>query len=146
MRKRMQSRMQLVGKYLGTFGSKKGNDWDLGDIMGEQKGNHKQIETYSEAYKKRKLKLLGHAIRADNADLMRQVAFMQGSVNDKQVGKRRVGEPRLDWVQERKNAWKTSTGEIDQADRRTPDETRRIHKAKFNQETNIMEARSSRMT
>ena len=70
--------------------------------MDEQNGNLKQIGKYREAYKKRKLKLLGHVIRADNADPMRQVALKQRSIKNKQVGERKVGKPKLDWIQERK--------------------------------------------
>ena len=86
---------------------KEGNDWELGEVLEEELGNHKQIEKYSDAYKNRKLKLLAHIIRADNEDPMRQVALKQGSIKDKNVGKRRVGKSKLDWVHEgRTSAWK----------------------------------------
>ena len=95
---------------------KMGNDWNLGDAVEENVGSQKQIERYSEAYKKKKLELLGHVITADNADPMRQVALKQGSIKDKKVVNRRMGKPKLDWVQEgRKSAWKTFRCEIDQS-------------------------------
>ena len=76
--------------------TKEENDWDLGEIAEGNVASQKQVEKYSDAYKKRKLKLLGHVIRADNEGPMRNVALKQGSVKDKNVGKRRVGTPRLD--------------------------------------------------
>ena len=75
---------------------KEGNDWDLGDTIEEQRGNQKQIERHSKAYRKIKPGLLGHVIRADNADPMRQVSLKQGSIKDKEVGTRKVGKPKLD--------------------------------------------------
>ena len=98
----------------------------------------KRIERYSDAYKKRKLELFGHVIRVDNEDPMRQVALKQGSITDKNVWKRGVGKPKLDWIQEgRKCAWNTFRSEIDQTDRRNPN--RRKSGAKFCQNVKIME-------
>ena len=74
---------------------KEGNDWNLEEVL-EEPGNQKRIEIHSEAYKKRKLKLLGHVIRSENEDPMRQVALKQGSIKDKKVGTRMVGKPKLD--------------------------------------------------
>ena len=57
----------------------------------------------------------------------------------KKVGKRRVGKPKLYWVQEgRKSAWKIFRSEVDQSGRRNPDR-RRKYKAKFSQGIQTME-------
>ena len=71
----------------------------------------RKIELYSQAYIKRKQKLLGHIIRTGNEDPLRQVALHPDSakpiifVNDK--GKRRSGQPRHTWAYEAsKRVWK----------------------------------------
>ena len=67
----------------------------------------KAIERYSEAYQKRKLRLFGHVVRAEDEDPMRQVALEKSTIKNKAAVKRRVGKPKLDWVHENiKNAWK----------------------------------------
>ena len=69
--------------------------------MEEPGGKNKQIEK-RETYKQRKLKLLGHVIRADNPDPMSQVALRESSIKGKEVGKQRVGKPKLDCIREGK--------------------------------------------
>ena len=72
--------------------------------MEEHGRSPKQIEEYSETYRNRKLKFLGHVIRADDSDPMKQVALRDGSIKGTKIGKRRVGKPKLDWIQEGKRA------------------------------------------
>ena len=68
---------------------KAGKYWGVDDIMEEEACNQhqKQIERYSESYRKRKLSLLGHVIRADNTDPMKQVAMENGTITGKQFAK-----------------------------------------------------------
>ena len=97
-----------------------------------------QIERYSETYKKRQLKLLGHVITANNTDPMGQVALREGLIEEKKIGKQ-VGKSKLDWIQEgKKSAWNKFRNEIDQADRRNPNR-RRKYKAKLEQDMKILE-------
>ena len=108
------------------------------DIMEDEAKNPKQIEKYSEAYRKKKLSLLGHVTRADNSDPMRQVAMESGKIKGRKVGKRRVGKPKLDWVHEGKqSAWKTFRNEIDESARRHPNR-RRKYTAKLEQDMQIL--------
>ena len=65
----------------------KKNDWGVEDIMEGEATDQKQIEKYSEASRKRELQLLGHAIRAGNSDLMRQIAMKDGSIKGTKMGK-----------------------------------------------------------
>ena len=67
----------------------------------------RRLKTYSETYLSRKMKLLGHVVRAGNEDPMRQVTFEEGCVKEPKVGTRRVGKPKLDWVRQGKiQVWK----------------------------------------
>ena len=87
----------------------------------------------------RKLKLLGHVVRADNDDPMRQVTFKSGCVKELNVGKRRVGKPKLDWIiQGKVQVWKKFCSEIDQSHTRNP-EKRRKHKGKLNRNIKLIE-------
>ena len=49
---------------------------------------------------------MGHIMRADNTDPLRQVTFQDNSVNRHQVGKKRVGRPKQNWIYATKeNIW-----------------------------------------
>ena len=65
--------------------TKPGNDWGVDDIMEDDGKNQKQIDYFSEAYRKRQLSLLGHVIRADNSDPMRQAAMQNGTIKGRKV-------------------------------------------------------------
>ena len=69
----------------------------------------RRLKTYSETYISRKIKLLGHVIRAGNEDPMRQVTFKKGCIKELKVGTRRVGKPKLVRAGQGKNqVWKKS--------------------------------------
>ena len=51
---------------------KEDTSWDTAAVFGEHR---KKLRAFSEDYKHRKTKLLGHIIRADNSDPMRKVTF-----------------------------------------------------------------------
>ena len=52
------------------------------------------IENFSEAYKTIKMKLLGHIMRTDNEDSLRQVTLKKCIARATEPGKHRVGKPR----------------------------------------------------
>ena len=63
-----------------------------------------------------KLNFLGHVIRAENEDPIKPVTAIR-----KKVGKRRVGNPSKDWVEEGvKTVWKKVRHQVGQSDRRHP--------------------------
>ena len=85
------------------------------------------------------MSLLGHVIRADNTNPMRQVAMDDCTITGRTVGKKRVGEPKMDWLLGgKKSAWNSSRKETDESSRRHP-ERRRKYKAKQEQEMQILE-------
>ena len=48
----------------------------------------------------KRIKLMGHILRAENKDPIRAITFEHNSANPIHVGKRRVGGPRQHWVAE----------------------------------------------
>ena len=60
----------------------------------------RKLKTYSETYLSRKMKLRGYVFRAGNEDPMRPVSFKSGCVKELEVGTRRVGKPKLDWIRQ----------------------------------------------
>jgi hypothetical protein len=78
--------------------------WDTAAVFGEHR---KKLRAFSEDYKHRKTKLLGHIIRADNSDPMRKVTFAENSIEEWAINKRRTGRPKDQWIEETKRAaWK----------------------------------------
>ena len=59
-----------------------------------------RIKTVSEMIEEKKIKLLGHCIRAENDDPMRQPFLRQDSTMYKNTFTRRVGHPRNKWHEE----------------------------------------------
>ena len=51
-----------------------------------------------EDLEERRVRLAGHILRADDTDPMGQVFYQHSSGNPLQIGKRRVGRPRQQWV------------------------------------------------
>ena len=67
----------------------------------------KKLRPFSEDYKYRKIKLMGHIIRADNNDPMRKVTFAENTIQEWAFDKRRIGRPRDQWTEATKKAiWK----------------------------------------
>ena len=54
---------------------KEDTDWNVHAVFDD--GQQRKVDKFSQAYVKRKMKLLGHVIRADNEDPLRQVTFKQ---------------------------------------------------------------------
>jgi hypothetical protein len=64
--------------------------------------DERRIKFFSEYHKERKAKLLGHILRTDNADPLRQITFQDGTAYSKDYGKKRVGKPRQNWIHQTK--------------------------------------------
>ena len=58
----------------------------------------KPIVRFSSSWKKAKLALLGHIIRTNTNDPLRQVIFEKDTLHPREIFKRRSGKPRLDWT------------------------------------------------
>ena len=69
----------------------------------------KKIKLSSQFYQERKIKLMGHIIRADNDDPLRAVTFHPNSLDPISLSvKKRAGRPKLDWIEEtKKEIWST---------------------------------------
>ena len=72
------------------------------------------------------MKLLGHVIRADNGDPLRQVTFREGNIRNARAETIRSGKPKMEWSRERKKQiWKKIRHEMDNSDKRKPDKRRK---------------------
>ena len=65
-------------------------------------GDMREIKRFSEFHNERKARLLGHILRADNNDPLRQVSFQPGTAYRVQYGKKRVGKPKQNWIHQTK--------------------------------------------
>ena len=73
--------------------------WNTAEVFGEHR---KKLRPFSEDYKYKKIKLLGHVIRADNADPMRKVTFSPNTIVERGYAHRRVGRPKDQCLHETK--------------------------------------------
>ena len=74
------------------------------------------VVAFSKLCLRRKIQLLGHIIRADPQDPMRQVLFLHNSLNRRTEHTRRIGKPRAHWLIETyADAYKES-GHLDEFD------------------------------
>ena len=86
---------------------KEDTDWNVHEVFENQQ--QKKIEKFSQSYMNRKLKLMGHVIRADNEDPLRQVTFRQGNMKGARIEKRRARQSKFNWSWEGKNKyWRNS--------------------------------------
>ena len=60
--------------------------------------NPKAVTKVSEYIMKQQNRLLGHVIRADPEDPLRQVIFPKNTFKLREILQRRVGKPRNDWT------------------------------------------------
>lgn len=75
-------------------------------LMEAEKQTGKRIKLASEIIRNKKLALLGHVVRADESDPMRQATLKKGEIIHLAPEKRRVGRPRAKWVEETaRDAW-----------------------------------------
>ena len=63
---------------------------------------YKQVKLFSDYHKDKKIRLLGHVIRANQSDPLRQVSFMPGTINPLPTEGKRAGHPKQDWLFETK--------------------------------------------
>ena len=78
--------------------------WDTAAVFGEHR---KKLRPFSEDYKYRKMRLMGHVIRTDNADPMRKVTFQENTIEEWAFDKRRIGRPRDQWTEAvKEDIWK----------------------------------------
>ena len=71
----------------------------MGSAANMARNRNKEVIPFSKAYKNKRLKLLGHVLRAENRDPMRQVTFYQDSARPIAYTKKRVGKPREHWTE-----------------------------------------------
>ena len=105
---------------------KEDTTWETAKVMGPYR---KQLRAFSEDYKYRQTKLLGHVIRADNTDPMRKVTFKPDSIRNWSTPLKRVGRPKEQWVQGAKTqAWKKCRHLQDRQGYRKPDKRTKYKK------------------
>ena len=76
-------------------------------------------------YKRQKKKLLGHVLRAQDSNPMRQIAFKAGFAREVEADKRRVGNPRVSWQwSAKKIVWKEFRHEAPKVYSRNPNRVR----------------------
>ena len=98
---------------------KEDTKWETAKVMGPHK---KQLRAFSEDYRHRQTKLLGHVIRADNHDPMRKVTFRPNSIRNWRTPLRRVGRPEEQWTEgAKKQAWKKCRHMQDRQGNKKPD-------------------------
>ena len=108
--------------------------WNTAEVFGEHR---KKLRPFSEDYKYRKIKLLGHVIRAGDTDPMRKVTFMPSTIKEWGTAHRRVGRPKDQWLYETKKlVWKKCRHMEDKQGHSKPDK-RTKYKGKPLQETYI---------
>ena len=86
-----------------------------------------QIDIYkkSDLYKRQKKKLLGHVLRAQDSDPMRQIASKAGTAREVEADKRRVGKQRVTWQwSAKKIVWKEFRHEAPKVYSRNPNRVR----------------------
>ena len=63
-----------------------------------QPGTGYALRPISEELEEKRIKLTGHIFRSDDADPLSQVSYKPGSAAPIDIGKRRVGRPRQQWL------------------------------------------------
>ena len=58
----------------------------------------KRVRPISEELDEKRIRLTGHIIRSDDTDPLRQVSYQPASAAPIDIGKRRVGRPRQQWL------------------------------------------------
>ena len=73
--------------------------------------DNRRVQRFSEFHSKRKAKLMGHNLRTDRDDPLRQIPFQPDSAYRVSYGKKRVGKPRQNWIhQTKKYVYETVLG------------------------------------
>ena len=88
-----------------------------------------KFERFSETWKFRKVKLLGHIIRSHRYDPLRQVLYEKGTLMPRIEHKRRVGKPRANWLIETYNDAYRKLGLSQPFDISDSEHTHAVHEA-----------------
>ena len=97
-----------------------------GSEANKKKNKDKTILPFSKAYKIRRQKLLGHVLRAENHDPMRQVTFNKNTGKPVTFTKKRSGKPREQWTEQAmKRVWKEFRHEAPKANASRPNKKRK---------------------
>ena len=62
------------------------------------RGDRRKIIPFSKFHMQRRVKLMGHILRSNNSDPMRQISFLPDSAQRTDYGIKRVGKPRQNWL------------------------------------------------
>ena len=69
----------------------------------------RRIKRFSDFHNERRTSLMGHIIRTDNNDPLRQVTLKDDTAERPEWGKKRAGKPRQNWIKEaKKDIWTNS--------------------------------------
>ena len=66
--------------------------------IGHTPGTPSKIKLFSDLQKKWRVKLAGHVLRSNNSDPLKRVSYERNPAVNYNVGKRRVGGPRPQWL------------------------------------------------
>ena len=98
--------LRHICKMATTYIDRANTNQEVFRVASERAG--KQIIPIDENLKTRAMKLLGHLIRTGEEDPMRRVTFREGGIKMLEAGLRRVGRPRLKWLNETlRTTWKS---------------------------------------
>ena len=67
-------------------------------IAFSEHGDRRKIVSFSDYHWTRRAKLLGHVLRSNSDDSLRQISFLPQSAMRVEYGKRRCGRPRQNWL------------------------------------------------
>jgi hypothetical protein len=113
---------------------KEDTTWNTEEVFGAYK---KKLRPFSEDYKHRKVKLLGHVIRADTDDPMRKVTFQPETIQEWGTSHRRVGRPKEQWLQGAKKQARKKCRHMEDRQGHTKPDKRTKYKGKPLQEAYI---------
>ena len=67
-----------------------------------KEGDHRKIMRFSDFHSERKAQLLGHVLRTQDEDPLRQVTFQPNTAYRVEYGKKRIGKPKQNWIHQAK--------------------------------------------
>ena len=76
---------------------------EASSIAFPSRGDRRKMIPFSEFHMLRREKLLGHTLRSDSSDPMRQISFLPVSAQRADYGTKRVGKPSQNWLHHTKN-------------------------------------------
>ena len=86
-----------------------------------------KFENFGETWRKTKMKLFGHVLRCSRSDPLHQVTFAADGLLPRELGKKRPGRPKSDWLLESfKDAFKSIMGSDAEFDKNNMDHFRMV--------------------